>query len=174
MNIFAVSRSPRICSQALDDLRLNKMILETAQILCTAYRTENIAPDDSNVIPYQNFNPKHHCILWARDRINNREWLWDYFFELHQEKLFRHGSTHKSYQKLVDSEMFQIFRNYDLSVNSFSVIVKPEPFVNCCPGFYHIKPTTLAYKMYLCNKWDNDLKEPRWTGRGAPSWRYNY
>lgn len=37
MNIFVTSSCPFECARTLDDVRVNKMVLETAQLLATAH-----------------------------------------------------------------------------------------------------------------------------------------
>ena len=61
MNIFVPYPDSMKCAEALDDLRLNKMILETAQLLSTAARFHGYV---GNV--YGSTHINHPCSVWAR------------------------------------------------------------------------------------------------------------
>ena len=73
MNIFLVDKNPVVCAQALCDLRLNKMIFETAQLLCTAYRHWH-DPEDVEAYKdtiYKVTHENHPCSIWIRKSIGN-------------------------------------------------------------------------------------------------------
>ena len=72
MNIFVVSRHPAICAQALDDKRLNKMILETTQILCAVINLEA----DAQVTPYKTSHATHPITIWALRDKDHQRWLY--------------------------------------------------------------------------------------------------
>src|SRR5215831_8662187 len=63
MNIFAISSDPIQCAQALDDKRLNKMIVETCQILCAALHLT----DRGSQSLYKAAYLRHPIVLWATD-----------------------------------------------------------------------------------------------------------
>ena len=63
MNIFITSFNSKEAASHLDDLRLNKMILETAQLLSSAYR--NLFGDDDLLYKDTHFN--HPCAIWTRN-----------------------------------------------------------------------------------------------------------
>ena len=67
MNIFVISQNPDECAQALDDLRLNKMILETAQLLSTAIRFHGYTGN----LAYKATHINHPCSIWARTSRGN-------------------------------------------------------------------------------------------------------
>jgi len=68
MNIFVVSPDTMECAKALDDLRLNKMIIETAQLLSTAMRVQGYTGNDI----YKSTHVNHPCAVWARRRTSKR------------------------------------------------------------------------------------------------------
>jgi len=64
MNIFAISADPIQCAQALDDKRLNKMIVETCQILCAALHLTNRGSQNLYKAAYL----RHPIVLWVAMR----------------------------------------------------------------------------------------------------------
>src|SRR6478736_197855 len=63
MNIFATSSDPIRSAQALDDLRLNKMIVESCQILSAALHVTGRGTPDL----YQPAYTRHPVVLWTAD-----------------------------------------------------------------------------------------------------------
>lgn len=101
MNIFLVSSDVHECAKALDDLRLNKMILETAQMLCTAYRHHfpTLAEVNQDLL-YKQTHVNHPCNVWMRVDIKNYVWSYNLFTALSHEKFYRTHLQHLSYTKL--------------------------------------------------------------------------
>lgn len=93
------------------DKHVVKMILETAQLLCTAHRVldgkeqvENTGKrkikryhlDNSlNNILYKATHINHPSALWARESNKNYEWLYKHFVALLEEYTFRFNKIHK-------------------------------------------------------------------------------
>ena len=68
MNIFVTNDCPIISAQALDNKRVVKMVLETAQLLSTAiFINSNVAYDNI----YKATHIKHPCTIWAASTIGN-------------------------------------------------------------------------------------------------------
>lgn len=153
MNIFVVDPNPEVCAKALDDLRLNKMILETAQLLSTALRFRH-----TSMPVYKSTHVNHPCSVWARENKSNYSWLVTYFNALIMEKIARTGKSHKS------SSMWMMFAD--------GVKLMPDgdltPFANCTP--YKSSGVFDAYKLTLQDKWAADKRPPKWTNATKPSW----
>jgi len=113
MNIFAVDNDPRIAATNLVDKHVVKMILETAQLLCTAHRVldgthytgktkngRNIKrwrmedPQDDMRL-YQATHVNHPSAAWARACGGNYQWLYHHFQSLLLEYNHRYGKYHK-------------------------------------------------------------------------------
>lgn len=170
MNIFLVSNNPDECAQALDDLRLNKMILETGQMLCTAYRhhtkMREADPTTTYFWPlefpgiYKETHKNHPCNVWLRESINNYKWTLNLFIALAEEKYYRTGKTHLTYTKLFEP----------LAIIPYNSYPAPKFTFDCS----NVVPSTgnvfNNYKLCLANKWNNDIKAPTWTKRGMPDW----
>ena len=88
MNIFAVDKDPKISAQQLCDKHVVKMILESAQMLCSAYPNGDA--------PYKRAFYNHPCTIWARESQENYEWLLTHAYAMCQEYTRRYRKVHKS------------------------------------------------------------------------------
>lgn len=159
MNIFVTDPCPKKSAQALDDKRVIKMILETAQILSTVIRGRDAVYADANSL-YRPTHTGHPCVKWAGQSKGNYVWLLDHMKALLDEYTSRFGKEHKS------GSLLHALANYADSMPS------PEMthFVNCT-DFKHIPNVYDAYKQALSSKWVKDKIVPRWTKSNQPEWR---
>lgn len=172
MNIFVISADVHECAQALDDLRLNKMILETAQLLSGAAKLLFTLSQDESSSLYKTTHINHPCAIWARANKHNFIWLVNYFSALEIEREHRTGKKHLSFTKIYPSIL--------KLVNSRYTLTEICDFHDCDPVFdfnctdFKSSPVHMAYKLCLCNKWSIVDKQagrtPKWTNRGAPAW----
>lgn len=97
MNIFYLDKSPILAAQMQHDKHVVKMILESAQLLCTAHRILSTdVPDVFYKVTHQN----HPSAVWARQSVNNYNWLRAHFEALSDEYTHRYGRVHQSWSKL--------------------------------------------------------------------------
>lgn len=153
MNIFAVSPDPVECAKALDDLRLNKMILETAQLICTGLRCRGSGMD-----LYKSTHVNHPCSIWVRENKSNYSWTFELFKAMIDEKLNRTGKMHacaKFMLKFADG--VKLMPDGDIT-----------PFANCTP--HKSQGVFDAYKLTLIDKWAADKRPPKWTNSKRPDW----
>ena len=73
MNIFVTHLDPVKCAQNLDDKRVIKMILESAQMLSTSI---NVSGGKG---PYKTTHVNHPCSVWVRSSNANYYWLLNHF-----------------------------------------------------------------------------------------------
>jgi len=169
MNIFLTNYNPAIASQHLDDLRLNKMILETAQILSQAYRY--FFGDNDKL--YKDTHINHPCCVWVRKSVKNYNWLVFYFIELNSERFYRAGKNHLSYTKL--SRLFE--NKISGKKMSYSVNITYIDDINFDFDCSTYKDTnlrlTVKYQKTLIDKWNSDKRLPKWTKRGVPEFYKN-
>lgn len=170
MNIFLTNTQPDLAAMDLCDLRLNKMILETAQMLCTAYR--HLYPDYAEMhesILYKPTHANHPCSIWMRADYKHYLWSLLYFKALAEEKYYRNPCVvHLSFKKLwpVLSQPFTGAQLHDALVNNIQNEIK---FTFDCSNTYPTSGNTINnYKLCLLNKWRNDARTPKWTGRKQP------
>lgn len=160
MNIFVTDMCPKKSAQALDDKRVIKMILETAQILSTVIRSfdENYA--ESNHL-YKKTHTGHPCVKWAAKSRSNYYWLLAHMKALLEEYTVRFNKQHKSGTLLPALTEYASMMPQDLGL---------VPFANCT-DFKHINDVHEAYKQALIFKWKNDKIIPRWTKVPKPEWK---
>lgn len=165
MNIFVVSRDPETCARALDDKRLNKMILETAQIICSVINIQA----GSQVTAYKTSHAHHPITEWAMKR-RHRQWLYRLGIAYGDEIIHRRGSKH-SCHLVLEALTF----NYPELLRYPGDLPDTE-FYN---GAKHTKlgldfthlPVRKAYRTYLNARWPNDKRKPTWTNREPPAWK---
>jgi len=156
MNIFTPYDDKARSAKALDDKRLNKMLVETAQILSTALRVNDIQHPNL----YKTTHEHHPCVVWASESRDNFMWLFDYFVELYRERRHRFAGrpTHKSFHTLVD-----ILPTLAHGIPEGVKTLLP----NCTP--YPDRSRAFAYRLTLSDKWQMDKRVPKWTNRLKPN-----
>jgi hypothetical protein len=149
------------------------MVLETAQILCTAASINRL----NFPTPYLPTHTSHPCVVWAAERPVNMAWLVDHFDALCSEYMLRNDRTHAC-----EVRMQGFIDNFDLYERPPED--EPESFRNCAANStlglnYKQLPVHVAYKQYLIVRWSLEIKSfiqgnssyyPKWTGRGRPDW----
>jgi hypothetical protein len=110
MNIFYLDRDPEIAAKAHCDKHVVKMILESAQILCTVINEKA----GYQVTPYKSTHKNHPCTLWAGASVSNAHWLVNltYYLDAEFRRRFNHEVSHKSFQMLVDVKIIDLIYNY--------------------------------------------------------------
>ena len=93
MNIFFLDWDVNKCAKDHCDKHVVKMILETAQLLCSAH---HMTPQVTPQVPYRLSHKNHPCAIWARECMENYNWLCDLGIELSEEYTHRYGKRHKS------------------------------------------------------------------------------
>jgi len=96
VNIFYLHEDPVESAKLQYNKHIVKMILESAQMLCTAHH--EIMGDDADV-PYKRAHVNHPSTIWVRRSAQNYTWLYDHFVALSQEYKNRYGKEHLSYTK---------------------------------------------------------------------------
>ena len=163
MNIFACDATPNKAAQALDDKRVVKMVLESAQILSSGIFL------NSGIIYPQLYRPAflgHPCVIWASQTYANWQWLYQHFQALCDEYSYRYAKQHKTLQLAPAlQELSSIIPN--APITNFANCTRAEKLgIN----YKHVNDTHEAYRLYLNAKWACDTRKPVWTMRGAPTW----
>jgi hypothetical protein len=91
MNVFLLDENPQINAKYHCDKHVVKMLLETAQLLCSV----NHLCGDSEP-PYKLSHKNHPCSIWCRASLSNYLYLCELGLELSKEYTFRYGKHHKS------------------------------------------------------------------------------
>jgi len=90
MNIFYLDKDPEKCAVYHNNKHVVKMILETAQLLCSVhyYYPTSYTPK------YKLTHKNHPSTIWARSSISNYVWLCKLGKALCKEYTFRYGRRH--------------------------------------------------------------------------------
>lgn len=158
MNIFLLDNCHRTNVMYYSDQHVVKMILETAQLLCSVHYMT-----DSNIdIPYKLTHANHPCAKWARHSLNNYEYLVRLGQELCAEYSIRFNKTHKS--------SAVINWAYENSPNLRYTGLSPLPLV--MPEQYFREAAVDAYRTYYQYKYITSMHDKRrrmkWTHRPIP------
>lgn len=157
MNIFVTDSCPIQSAKNLDDKRVIKMVLETAQILSTVMRQRGILD-----APYKPTHLNHPCVKWVLSDQFHVNWLLDHFEALCSEFRLRQGKRHKC-QEFASLFQFTLGKYKGDSVADIQ-------FVNCAGNktkgvdYTNMKCITTAYQLYLNDRWDTDKQVPTWYG----------
>ena len=95
MNIFYLHKDPVIAAKVQYNKHVVKMILESAQMLCTAHHHYG----NGDNVPYKKAHYNHPSTIWVRDNIENYAWLYRHMLALGEEYTKRYGKTHLTINK---------------------------------------------------------------------------
>ena len=96
LNIFFLDRDPKKAAEAQIDKHVIKMILESAQMLCTAHHELYSFHTDL----YKPTHKNHPCSIWVRESRDHYNWLYKHMMALGSEYTKRYGKNHKTIMKL--------------------------------------------------------------------------
>lgn len=185
MNIFVLDSSPVLAAQYQCDKHVVKMIVESAQMLCTAHRLLDgkmklvdkfslktgktrkgkIWELDDKALDadlYRVCHQNHPCTVWTMESMANYIWHYEHFCVLCNEYTYRYGKKHKTDTKLrflLDTAPGNIpdigQTQFRLAMNSQPQCINPADPVGSYRAFYQTKQG--RFKMV-------------WTKRGKPDW----
>ena len=101
MNIFYLDKCPVKAAQVQYNKHVVKMILESAQMLCTAHHCYGDKYQVENV-PYKQAHLNHPSTVWTRRSKSTYMWLYNHMMALGNEYTKRYGKTHLSITKCKD------------------------------------------------------------------------
>jgi len=152
MNIFILDLDIKKCAEYHCDKHVVKMLLETSQILCSAFYYTN----ESHRSPYKLAHKNHPCTIWARESLSNWLWLRDLGLSLYDEYKKRYNNKdHKSGDVI-------------LALDAPDLIDKGlTPFAQAMPLEYRNDDAVKAYRdYYKGEKFDilkyNNCEWPEW------------
>ena len=135
MNIFYLDKDPYIAARLQYNKHVVKMILESAQMLCTAHHVYGF-PDD---VPYKQAHLNHPSTIWCRQNRHNYMWLYRHMIALGDEYTRRYGKTHMSITKCKN-----ILRSYPALIPDGEFTQPPQAM----PDKYKDKCSVQAYWNY--------------------------
>ena len=101
MNIFYLDKCPDKAARLQYNKHVVKMILESAQMLCTAHHCYGDKDQVENV-PYKQAHLNHPSTIWTRRSKSTYMWLYDHMMALGDEYTKRYGKTHLSITKCAE------------------------------------------------------------------------
>lgn len=157
MNIFYLHDDPKLCAQQTCDKHVVKMIVESAQLLCTAHHVL----DEGNAIPnlYKPTHPKHPSAIWCRQTDSNYVWLWCLLVSLCKEYTYRYNKIHKCQRDGLVSRLMNLPAN--IPAGPFT---PPTPAM---PDQYKNGDVMQSYHNYYNG---SKASFAKWTGRSVPQW----
>ncbi len=152
MNIFILDRNIEKCARDQADQHVVKMILESAQMLCTVV---NLNGGQS---PYRSTHVKHPCTIWAGESLANWLWLRRLALSLNDEYRYRYpvSSDHKS---AIVVRSLSLPRIDNAGLTEFALAM-PEKYK--VPG-----NAVQSYRNYYIGEKSGFAK---WTRRRPPRW----
>ncbi|MFT7245656.1 MAG: hypothetical protein ACI82A_003027 [Candidatus Azotimanducaceae bacterium] len=152
MNIFILDEDIERCAQYHCDQHVNKMVLESAQMLCTALNKKGFTT------PYRSTHINHPCVLWIESSYDHFEWLKELALELNREGCLRYNrdKDHASIAIIQQIENHQYERAGSL------------PFAQAMPDQYKIEgdPVSAYRAFYIGEK----SSFATWRNREIPAW----
>jgi len=104
MNIFVLDENPVTAAQCMDDVRVPKMCVESAQMMASALRrhgaTDEQMPLTKAGRPYLGGYKNHPCTRWAGDSGANFRWLAQHALALCLEYSMRFGKQHACHEPI--------------------------------------------------------------------------
>lgn len=147
MNIFYLHKDPVKAANAQYNKHVVKMILESAQLLCTAHL---IIDGDKANVPYKATHKNHPSAIWTRESLSNYYWLYDHMIALGKEYTKRYGKEHLTIAKC--KEPLKIAPKALLKL-------EPTEMPQCMPDAYKVLGNSvkaywnyyIAEKSNICN-----------------------
>lgn len=159
MNIFAVDQCPSQSASDLCDQHIVKMPLETAQMLSTNLSILGLQHEYKPC--YQN----HPCTIWARQSLENINWLISHGLALCYTYTLRFKKTHKC-QGVIERASKTLQKAILEGVCDFSTKGLTK-FAQAMPDEFKCESSVQAYRNYYIGA---KLPFARWRHGGKPSW----
>ena len=91
MNIFYLDKCPNKAARLQYNKHVVKMILESAQMLCTAHHHYG-----NDNVPYKKAHYNHPSTIWVRESDEHYDWLYNHMLALGREYNKRYNKEHLS------------------------------------------------------------------------------
>lgn len=134
MNIFVLSTDPVQAAKWHTDRHCVKMILETAQLLCSVFHLQ----DNIYNIPYRLTHKNHPCAIWCRTSLQNFNWTLKLGKALCKEYTERYGKVHKT-EEVFDWIEYNkhLLRFPNIGLTPFALAMPDNFKTNCPVESYH-------------------------------------
>lgn len=133
LNIFVLDRNPAKAARQQMDKHVVKMVLETAQMLCSALHRYKCS-----CVPYKQTHINHPCTLWAGETSQNYLWLCYHGLTLAHEYMERYNKKHKS----TDVILWCYYQKHHIPKGPLTAWAQAMPV-----KYKHVDPV-IAYRQY--------------------------
>ena len=176
MNIFYLDKNPVIAARWMVDKHVVKMILESAQLLCTAHRLLDgletqgksatgrnvkrwLLPDAREPVLYSATHINHPSAVWCRQSVENYNWLTDHMFALLNEYTYRYNKQHK-----IEGDISYMLQSPPFNLKEYDMTKMPSAMAD----EYKISDDPLVnYRNYYKV---GKARMHKWTNRQPPEW----
>lgn len=152
MNIFFLHQSPELAARFLCDKHINKMLIESVQMLSTCHHLIGSGSEAMYKPAFQN----HPCSIWVRESADNYFWLRSHAVQIAEEFEIRYGKVHAT------SVVLNALPDPDLPILGLT-----DP-AQAMPDEYKSVDPVKAYRDYYINekssfaKWERGIPAPYW------------
>ena len=166
MNIFCLDKDPVKAAQMMCDKHIVKMLLESAQLMCTAHReldvSCNIMPNIDKML-YKSTHKNHPSAKWVRESAYNYIWLYRHWVAMNDEYKLRYNKkvNHKSFDRLNE---FLKHPPDNAALNKIGTLPTPAMPDDCkIPG-----DVVASYRKYYIQEkrtiatWKIPSRKPKW------------
>ena len=142
MNIFYLDKDPYKAAEFQYNKHVVKMILESAQMLCTAHHHYG----NGENVPYKKAHYNHPSTIWCRENKNHYRWLYNHMIALGQEYTDRYRDKNgKGKQHLTITKCKESLCCYPPGIPEGIFLEPPQ----CMPDEYKVKNNSIkAYWNY--------------------------
>lgn len=176
MNIFYIDKDPVQAAQWMVDKHVVKMILESAQLLCTAHRLLDgietlgksatgrnvkrwLLADAREPVLYSATHINHPSAVWCRKSVENYNWLADHMFALLNEYTHRYNKHHK-----VEGDLSYMLQSPPHNLKEYDMTEMPSAMAD----EYKVSDDPLVnYRNYYKV---GKVRMHKWTNRQPPEW----
>jgi len=166
MNIFILDENPVAAANMLCDKHVVKMVTESAQMLSTAHRLLDGAPelsDEREQSLMKVVHSHHPCTLWTMRSASNYMWHYDHYKAISDEYTYRYGKQHASFFK---NNIGVMLKNLPKNISNigftpYAIAMKNYP--ECIIQGNAVESYRNYYKMVKSSF-------AQWKKRDAPNW----
>ena len=138
MNIFYLHENPYKAAEYQYNKHVVKMILESAQMLCTAHHYYG----NGDNVPYKAAHINHPSTIWVRENMLHYRWLYNHMLALGLQYMKRYGKQHLSIYKCREACMW--------APDGIPTLPFKQP-PQAMPDEYKHKDSIIAYWQYYIN-----------------------
>ena len=138
MNIFYLHRDPKKAARYQYNKHVVKMILESAQMLCTAHHYYG----NGDNVPYKPAHVNHPSTIWVRENMLHYRWLYNHMLALGLQYMKRYGKQHLAIYKCREACMW--------APEGIPTLPFKQP-PQAMPDEYKHKDSIIAYWQYYIN-----------------------